>query len=336
MIRSGTLLDLDMASLARAVGSGWQWWTGELAALLPVWLQPRRTLPPGQHLFWNGALSRADGTAPSAGRASVLIDPALVLLRTIERPALSLGDMRSSVALDLDRLTPFALDTAVADVTILGPGSTPGTLQVRLAALPVSVATAIAEACATAAIVPRAVGIVDADRTALVADFGPALRARGLIPSARGARALWWAVVLALFALDLGVYVDRDIAATEHLQALVEAQSPAASGARRVAAGIQREERQRVQLLRDRAGGDALSMLALTSRVLPAGTRLERFAWDGSQLRLSGDKPAQIDLLGALREAGRFTSIRTTTADVATETADDEPFDLTASIAAAR
>lgn len=333
MIRSGTLLDADMASLGRSVVAGWRWWTAEMAAMLPPALRSRRTIPAVQRLSWRGTLTRPDGTAAAAGSASILIDPALALVRTIERPALPRGEMQSLLANDLDRLTPFAPGSAYVDVTILGPGSAPGKVQVLLAALPRTIATAIADACAAGGIVPRAVGLADPNATELTADFVGPMRADGLLPAAGYARPFWWAAVVALFALNLGLSIYRDIDSTRRLQALVDAQSTAASGARRVAIGLRREEQVRDRLLRDRRAGDALAMLALTSRVLPTGAWLERFAWDGTELRISGYKPAQLNLLKALRATGRFASIRTTTADVATKSSDGEPFDVTAVVA---
>ena len=335
-MRSGTFLDADIVSLGRLAGTGWQWWVDEMEAMLPAALRAKPAIPPGERLLWDGALAQPNGTAPAAGRASILIDPALVLIRTIERPSLPRGDMQNLVALDLDRLTPFAQDAAYLDIAILGSGSAPATVRVQLTALPKAIARAVADACKTANIVPQAVGIADPAGTTLAANFIAPMRADGLVHSAGRTRILWWVVVLALFALDLGLYIYRDIASTQRLEALVDAQSAAAKGARRVAAGLQREELLRDSVMHDRRAGDALAVLSLISRVLPTGTWVERFAWDGTQLRISGYKPAQLNLLKTLRATGRFASVRTTVADVASESSNGEPFDMTATLASAR
>lgn len=332
MIRSGTFLDTDMGTLGRIAARGWSWWVDEMAGMLPAALRPRRAIPPGQRLSWDGVELRvaAHGGPPQAGAASVLIDPALVLTRTVDRPALPLGDLKRMIALDLDRLTPFALDSAISDAATIGPGSLPNMVQVRVAAIAKPVAEAIATACADAQIVPRAIGLADADGSTLAADFLPAMRSVGLIGTGRSAAGIWWAAVALGFALNLALLVYQDMARVETLQALVDQQQRPAGAARKLAAAIQREEQRRDTLLAERRAGDALGVLALTSRTLPRGAWIERLAWDRSQFRISGYKPASLNLLKALRDSGKFEAIRTTVADVATESAEGEPFDISA------
>lgn len=332
MIRSGTFLDADMGTLGRIAARGWSRWVDEMAGMLPAALRPRRTIPPGQRLRWDGAAlsNAAHGGPPQAGVASILIDPALVLTRTVDRPALPPADLRRMIALDLDRLTPFSLDSAFSDAAVIGAGALPGTVQVHVAAIARPLAEAIASACAEAQIVPRAIGLADADGTTLAADFLPAMRSAGLIGAGRSAAGIWWTLVAIGFALNLALLVYQDIASVQTLQALVDEQARPAGAARKLAAAIQREEQRRDTLLAERRAGDALGVLALTSRTLPRGAWIERLAWDRSQFRISGYKPASLNLLKALRDTGRFEAIRTTVADVATESAEGEPFDISA------
>ena len=56
MIRTGTILDLDMTSLGSALREGWDWWTSELAAMVPARLQPQ-----GRKLSGPMAAFDADG-----------------------------------------------------------------------------------------------------------------------------------------------------------------------------------------------------------------------------------------------------------------------------------
>lgn len=332
MIRSGTILDADIGTIGRAAARGWAWWTGEMAAMLPAAFRPSRRIPPGQKLRWDGTrlCVAAHGGTASAGPAAILIDPALALTRVVDRPSLPLADLKRLVALDLDRLTPFPLGMAYADAIVLGPGSTTGTLRVQVTAIPKSLAQSIADACADIGVVPRAIGVVDADGTTLVADFLDAMRADGLVATGGRRVGLWWSAVAALFALNLGLYVYHDIASVQALQRLVDDQQPAATAARRLAARIQSEERRRDILLTQRRRGDPLRVLALTSHMLPKGAWVERLAWDRDQFRISGYKPPSLNLLKALRDTGRFDAIRTTVADVASESSDGEPFDISA------
>ena len=41
MIRTGTILDMDMTSLGTSLSGGWDWWTDELAQILPDRWQAR-------------------------------------------------------------------------------------------------------------------------------------------------------------------------------------------------------------------------------------------------------------------------------------------------------
>lgn len=332
MIKSGTFLDADVGTLTRAAAQGWRWWVDEMTAMLPVALRPKRQVPPGQRLRWDGArrVVEAHGGVPTPGAASILINSALVLTRTVDRPALPLADLKRLIALDLDRLTPFALDAAYSDVRILGPGSTPGTVQVEVTAIPKTLAQAIANACADGGITPRVVGLVEADGTTLAADFLVSMRADGLVATRRQRAGLWWALVAIGFAINLGLYVYHDIASVQTLQALVDDQDASAKAARKLAAKIQREERRRDALVAERRTGDPLRVLAFTSQIMPKGAWVERLAWDRIQFRISGYKPAKLNLLKTLRDTGRFTAIRTTVADVATESAEGEPFDISA------
>ena len=36
MIRTGTILDMDMTSLGTSLSGGWDWWTDELAQICPI------------------------------------------------------------------------------------------------------------------------------------------------------------------------------------------------------------------------------------------------------------------------------------------------------------
>lgn len=332
MIRSGTLLDTDIGTLARALAAGWRWWIDEMAGMMPAALRPRPGIARGQRLRWDGTrlTGTAGGPLPQPGRASVLIDAELVLTRVVERPALPLADLKRLIALDLDRLTPFAAGDAYYDVAVLGPGVAPGTVAVAVSVMPKPMAAALATACAEAGVVPRAIGVTAPGGDTLAADFAAPLRADGLIPAGSRAAPYWWGLVALLFVLNLGLFVYQDIARLRSLQALVDNQAPTASAARTLATRIQQEETRRRTLIAERQTRDPLAVLSLTSRTLPRGVWIERLAWDNGSYRISGYKPASLNLLKLLRDSGRFDAIRTTVADVATEAAEGEPFDISA------
>lgn len=335
MIRSGTILDIDVKTLGRLAGEGWHWWINELSAMLPHKLRKPAQKIRGPIAHWTADSGLAADASDSAGPVTVAIDPGLVLTRTLERPLLALNDLKRAVALDIDRLTPFRADSVYCDAIIAGPGTTPGTMQSRIAAIPRSLGEDIAAAATGRGLTVAAAGLSEDGGESLTFDFAPALRRDQLLPATNRSRAFWWGLVALGFAINLSIFVYRDIESVRSLEALVTDQSLAANAARKLAASIQAEEQVRRDLATQRRRGDALGTLALTSRVLPAGVWVQRLSWDGAQLRISGYKPANSDVLKPLRDSGRFAAIRTTAADVATESSDGQPFDITAQLVAA-
>jgi len=58
MIRTGTLLDMDMTTLGAALREGWDWWTDKLARMVPTRWQarPRALTGPVAELSDDGTL----------------------------------------------------------------------------------------------------------------------------------------------------------------------------------------------------------------------------------------------------------------------------------------
>lgn len=337
MIRTGTLLDADMRTLMQSVANGWRWWVHELAGMLPQgWRARRRRLRPPL-VAWSvetgleiGDL--ATGAQRRAAAVTIVLDRALLLERSVELPATSIENLRKLVALDLDRLFPFGADSAYCDVAITGPGSNEATVSARVAILPKRDGLAVVDALAEYALTPRAIVVADGDAVAF--DFLPAIRTEKQLAQNGQARAGWWMAVVLLFVANLGVLIYSDIAATRQLETAVADQSFSATAARTLAATIARENRSRAELVRRRQRADALAILALASRAMPDGAWVQRFSWSGNELRLSGYKQPDVDLVPVLRRTGSFKSIRTTSSEVATDSADGQPFDITATLGA--
>ena len=145
-MKTGTLLDADMTTLAQALKDGARWWVDELNAMLPGWAQRERKAISGlvAHYGADGTL-RVEGDSVPLGPvnegqaprpATILIPEKLCLIRQVALPTMRRGDMRKLVMLDLDRLMPFALDSAYADVAPTGTVSADGKAEAALAALP--------------------------------------------------------------------------------------------------------------------------------------------------------------------------------------------------------
>jgi hypothetical protein len=339
-MKTGTILDADMTTLMRLGKEGARWWVDELNAMLPAWMHRERKALSGLVVHYGadgnlrveGDPALLDGaTQDKALRpATILIPEKLCLIRQTALPTIRRSDMRKLVMLDLDRLMPFALDTAYADVAPTGSTSADGKSDVAIAALPKTQIKAIYEAAAEAGLAPRAIGIADNDQASLRFDFLPGLVEDGLATQTRSGAAFWWWLLAALFALNVGALIFRDMQSVSQLAALVESQQPTANAARRLAQRIAGEEGLRAELLARRERDNALAALAYVTRVVPSGVWIQRYSWNGQTLRLSGYKQNNVDVVAALRKSGGFAAVRASASDVAAESTTGQPFDVTA------
>ena len=339
-MKTGTLLDADMTTLMQALKDGARWWVDELNAMLPGWARRERKAISGlvAHYGADGNLRFEGDSAPfgpvDSGQAprpaTILIPETLCLIRQVALPTMRRGDMRKLVMLDLDRLMPFALDSAYADVAPTGTVSADGKADAAIAALPKAQVKAVYAAAVDAGLAPRAIGIADGDDASLRFDFLPGLVEDGLATQTRSGAAFWWWLLAALFALNLGALIYRDVQSVSQLAALVESQQPTANAARRLALRIANEEGLRGELLARRERDNALAALAFVTRSVPSGVWIQRYSWNGETLRLSGYKQGTVDVVAALRKSGGFASVRASTSDVAVESATGQPFDVTA------
>jgi Tfp pilus assembly protein PilN len=339
-MKTGTLLDADMTTLARLFKDGANWWVNELNGMLPNWAQRERKAISGLVAHYGSdGLIRLDGepqplSSANQGKisrpATLLIPQSLCLIRQVSLPAMRHSDLRKLVMFDLDRLMPFAPDTAYADVALRGAASTDGKTDVAIAGLPKAQIQSIYETAIEAGLAPRAIGIADQDDASVRFDFLPGLVKDGVAKQTRSGAAFWWWLLAALFALNIGALIFRDMQSVSQLATLVESQQPAANAARRLAQRIANEDRVRSELIARRDRDNALAALAFVTRILPEGVWIQRYSWNGATLRLSGYKQSNVDVLAALRKSGRFDTVRASASDVAAESTTGQPFDITA------
>ncbi len=339
-MKTGSILDADMTTLARLFKNGARWWVSELNAMLPRWAQRERKPISGLvvHYGADGQL-RLEGENIPLGSAdqdkaprtaTILIPDRLSLVRTITLPAMARADLRKLVMLDLDRLMPFAPDTAYADVAPIGTVSADGKAEVAIAALPKLQIQTIYVAATEAGLAPRAIGIADSGDNSLRFDFLPGLVADGQAGQTRSGAAFWWWLLAALFAINVAALIFRDVQSVSQLRTLVESQQPAANAARRLAQKIAGEEAIRAELLEKRKRDNPLAALAFMTRAVPPGVWIQRYSWNGATLRLSGYKQSNVDVVAVLRKTGAFDSVRASASDVAAESVTGQPFDITA------
>ncbi len=345
MIRTGTILDMDMTSLGGALREGWDWWTGELAAMVPARLQGRKRALSGPRaqfdgdgtLWLDGAV--LDPVTEGAQRRlmPVILPPAAAIATRTMLPRLGSRDLARMVALELDRLLPFPPGTAIAGARALAHEAEPGHARVptMIAGMKQTRAAALVEAARARGIEPLALIWQNPDDEALTIDLLPALVASGAITPRHDSRPFWWGLVAALFLANVGLMMWRDVAANDAFAAEVEAQAATGSAARALAGRLAREAATRKALLAERDANDPLSLLALTTVALPEGAWVQRYVSTGESLRITGYKAPGSDIQTALRRTGRFASLQTSVSDPTAEGGGGQPFDVSATLAGA-
>ena len=345
MIRTGTLLDMDMTSLGGAMREGWDWWTGELAAMVPARWQGRE-----RKLSGPSAAFAADGTLWLEGAEAepvaegtrrrllpVILPPAAAIATRTMLPRLGTRDLARMIALESDRLLPFPPGTAIAGARALAHEAEPGHARVptMVAGMPQARAAALVEAARARGIEPLALLWQSPEDEGLTIDLLPALVASGAISARRDSRPFWWGLVAALFLANLGLMIWRDVAATNAYAAEVEAQAATGSAARALAGRLAREAALRKALLAERDAHDPLSLLALTAVALPEGAWVQRYSSTPESLRITGYKAPGSDIQAALRATGRFASLQTSVSDPTAEGGGGQPFDVSATLVGA-
>lgn len=328
MTTATDLLNADMATLGRWLRAGLGWWLAELRALVPARLTETGRRP--QLRLGDGG--EPIGVAPPAGSRPLLLMPAAwVLEREAIVPDLPAEAMQRTLAAEQARLLPMAPEALLAATRAVARDPAQGLATVAVAGLPLARAETLAATVRRLAVSPVRVDVAAGDGGAGY-DFLPGLRDRGLAPPASRQVPFAWAIVAFLVALTIAVAVWRDTAATEALQALVDAQQPAVGQ-------LQRLQRRLARL--DAMAGSAATArerqpLALLGRIadrLPPDAFLLRFDVDGGMLRLSGYKPAGSNIVQLLRADPTLADVRAVRGEAGADLPSGmQSFDVTAQV----
>lgn len=335
------LLNSDMQTIGSVLRGGFDWWRAELAGMMPRRATVTARRPAALAVVsTNGELSlvkEGEIQASSVPVANTQGIPALIpasefLVRRLPVPAMNQRDLSAMLALDGDRYFPMPAGSSLFAATV-STNSGDGTMEVDVAAWPADRAQRAANALLGAGVSPSTVRPADPDFVPDPRfDFLPALRDRGMLPgSGQGAKA-WWAIVVVLFAMNLGMIAWRDSAQLDRMQALVDAQAPAALAAQRIvqqARGAQALIRRSVH---EREVNDAVAILAEVTRAMPDGAWVQRYTFEGNTLRLTGYRLANVDVAAALRRSPRFTSVKSAQSDQTAPGVDGQAFDLSAQL----
>ncbi len=335
-----TILDADMATVLGWVRTGFAWWIDELRAMVPPAVRRRFNPPPAVVARYAGnriGLSRR-GVAISRGNgamAATLVLPAgAALVRDVRLPVLGMADLRRLVALDADRLLPFASGTAL--IAFETSPAVDGMQQVTIAGLPRETAAAALAAAKADGIDVRQLQL-ESDGAARF-DFLPDWQ-RDSAGATDRPQQLWWGIVAGIFVANLAVLIGRDVQQLRTVEALVDDHGQAAAIARRLRSRVIAEDARRRDLVARRGRQDPAPILAAATRALPDTVWIQRFGWDGTQMRLIGFKPGSFDIVAALRRApafgpGRltpaFNAVRSVSIEMPDQTRVAQPFEVTA------
>jgi hypothetical protein len=328
--------DMDLQSLAALARQGLDWWLDELAQLLPpgwrdrlssrprAWIEPRDD---GGWRTWRDGrpepLRRADT------RVRLLAPAGTVLVRRVPTPRMSAADTRRMLTLDLDRLSPLAPELVFADIEIADRGDGEKPQQALVGLLPKDEAARLLARARQDGWRPVALsGRIGGEDVRF--DFLPqALQAEGRRPPGR-IRRYWWAAAAALFLVNLGVLVGRDMIQVQRLQDLVDAQRPTLDAVQRLRRRVGREEASRRALIARGRAGDPLRVIDIVTRALPASAWVQRLEWSGQRLRIVGFHAGDFDVAAALRATGGLVNARNGAPPQAVEGGSGKPFDVAA------
>lgn len=327
------LLAADMPTLRRWLAQGWEWWTGQLAALLPggAWRHRHRGAviirdpadPSGWQIVGTGQSAHMLSAGQRRGLLAAL-QPGDILCRTIDVPPLGRDELRQMLAMDIDRIGPMPHEQAAFDFEMVE--RTDARLSVRVGMVPRHRLMAWIKALDAIDIRPSRIALAEEDGYHF-----DLLKAAGIAQADSGAWR-WWVAVAALFALNIGALIWRDVSAIEATQAAVEEQAPAGRTALLIRQRIEKEQQRRQGLVRSRAEQDPLPLLAALSAALPPGAWVQRLEYRRRQVRLVGFAPGATDVAEALRQSPRLRAIVENDAEGAPAAAADQmrAFDISA------
>lgn len=337
------LLNSDLSTIIGYARRGYDWWVEELGSLIPQSIRTWGTRTTNvlifdhrHRLLWaDGSPVGTDPDTSVGQNATVLVRHDAVLIREIATPAMTRADLDRMLALNGERFFPLPGGSVLITSAIRRDRHEDGMMLTDLAAIPLSRAEVLAEALRRGGFSPYSVRVAEPDLTADPRfDFLPAMQGSGLVGKPVTKAQNWWAVVVMLAVLNLATLIWRDSADVERLQALADAQRPAVAVAQRIAARIRSVDAIANRAVARRGLYDPLAALARTTEAIPDGAWVQRYAWDGTTLRLTGYRSRDADVAGALRRAPRFTNVKSAQTDSMAETATGLPFDLVAQIAA--
>ncbi len=276
-----------------------------------------------------GAVSSVAKIERSHRSLPILFGADACLVRTIKLPPVGDADLRKLVLLDADRIMPMPPAKLILAARSEGKVEQNGLVSVGVAGLPRDAAEAMMTQSKALGLAPARIGMMDLDNPDLPPfDFSAGFRDMGLIEKSSSAASAWWLIVAVLFALNVSILVWRDVESVNRLQTLVDQQAPAVNSARSLSRRIATAQGTAFQLAQRRRRQDGIQILAEVSSVLPPQAWVQRFSWQGDNVRITGYKRGDADVLGALRKSALFDKVRASNSEVIAEIQSGQPFDI--------
>ena len=333
------ILQADMHTVGLWITEGVRWWLDQLGSMVPKrlleWQNSRKILlnyQPDTGEF----LTRSNPSGGYPKRPSpvtIILPAAFCLSRTIERPVMNPRDVDSMIQLDGTRIMPMGADGIILAARIAARAEGNGRMKIEVAAMSRSAAEALSMALAR--LDQPCLGILTAapePQAAAPIDFLPVFQKSGLARDrSRGALPLWIAVGV-MFAVNVGLLIWRDTAATAMLDARIAQQQPAVNTVRGINAQIAKADLFAAATVEARKTSEPLAMLSRVAASLPQGAWVQRYTWQGDALRISGYRPQQADIAGGLRRAGLSVQ-RYSDASSAAQNPLGQPFEVTVRMA---
>jgi len=335
------ILNADLGTIARWCREGFAWWIDELAGLVPTgWRGGGRRQAPwtarvgrdGAIQLWrDGRPTQATPPSASAGwRADVMLPPEAVLVRDLDLPRLSAGDLRRLLVANMDRLTPFPVERIYFDAPVVDRANGDARLRLRLAVIPRDRARPILDQARAMGLEVERLGVETEDGH-VAFDFMTAIRAEEGEGARDRQRTLWWSACVGLVGLNVAVAVLMDLSDVRRIEAAVEAEQPKAMAAARLRRTVEAGQQARLEVLALRSQNEPLRIVDALSKVLPDGQWAHRMEWNGRAVRVVGSKSQGFDVPAALRQTPALTNPRSLLSDMPVKTASGvEPFDVIA------
>lgn len=332
-----------LTTVRRHASEFFDWWLGELRALVPARLARLLIAPVNElvldhrppHLSLtrrNGTTERKLGTIefsvddaehtrttlqailgdinPSQMQVSLQLPPEQALRKVVDLPAAAEENLREVLAFEMDRLTPFAADAVYYDVRVRSRDPEAKRIKVELMVLPHAAVDQTVEQLRRIGVPPD---VLTLPRSRSDGGTGAwRLSLSGLGNGRRrlvSAPALLFVLAAVLFVAGVFVSLDRLRGRAQDLDQQIAVARTGAEEGRRLQEQIDKLSSEGNFIVdRKRARAPVVEVLNELSRVLPDDTWLYRLRLMGDELQVFGYSPNASAMIGLIENSPLFSN----------------------------